>query len=458
MNGFRNGLLLAAAAFTVLAAAGARTFFRDRAPETSASPRSDASSRAVPLRVPEAEAPDPEALAADAAAARGTIRFLEQRVGRDPRDFLSLNKLAGYYLQALRETGRPELIDLARRTAEASLAAVRADRNPGGLAALAQVELASHDFVAARDHARQLMDLDPGKVYPYLIFADALLELGDYEGAAAVLRHADENHDGAPAHVVAIQVRLGRLAVLHGRTEAAERHLLEALLAALGSPAISRETAAFCRWQLGEIAFSVGDYEAAERHQRDALTTFPGYFRAHLSLARVRAARGDRALAIEHGRQALRVRPDPVGRGFLGDLYRLSGRHLEAAAQHALARIDPHPRQLALFLADHDLDAEAAYRLARREYGVRRDIYGADALAWTALKAGRLSEAREAVAKALRLGTLDARILYHAGMIARAAGDRTAARDHLARALALNPQFDPIQAPIARIALAGIDD
>jgi len=43
---------------------------------------------------------------------------------------------------------------------------------------------------------------------------------------------------------------------------------------------------------------------------------------------------------------------------------------------------------------------------------------------------------------ALRLGTQDARLFYHAGMIAQAAGDRTTAVDFLRRALKLNPRFD----------------
>ncbi len=76
-------------------------------------------------------------------------------------------------------------------------------------------------------------------------------------------------------------------------------------------------------------------------------------------------------------------------------------------------------RQLALFYADHDLKAAEADALAAKEYEVRRDIYGADALAWTALKAGRVEEARAAIKDALRLKTEDARLFYHAGMIAR---------------------------------------
>ena len=56
--------------------------------------------------------------------------------------------------------------------------------------------------------------------------------------------------------------------------------------------------------------------------------------------------------------------------------------------------------------------------------------------------------------EALRLGTQDAKLLYHAGMIARRARDRAAATEYLRRALALSPQFDLLQARTARQALA----
>ena len=71
-------------------------------------------------------------------------------------------------------------------------------------------------------------------------------------------------------------------------------------------------------------------------------------------------------------------------------------------------------------------------------------------MAWTALKAGKIAEAQRAIKEALRLGTKDARLFYHAGMIARAAGDQSGAAEYLKRVLALNPQFDPMQAAIAR--------
>jgi len=387
------------------------------------------------------------------------IRFLEERVKRDPDDFSAHNKLAGYYQLRLRETGDLSYLDLAARAARASLASVPEARNTGGLAALTQSELAAHDFAAARDHAMQLTQLDPGKSYPYGMLGDALLELGEYEKAADAYRQMERRAGGIGE---GSETRQARLAQLRGDSAGAKRHFTRALVLALDLPLPPRETVAWCRWQLGETAFSTGDYETAERHYRDALTTFPDYYRALASLGRVRAARGDLAGAIEHYEHATRRLPDLEFVAALGDLYQLAGREKESAAQFALVEKIGHlsaangalyNRQFALFYADHDMKAEAAYASAVKEYEVRRDIHGADAVAWTALKAGKINEAQAAIKEALRLGTRDAKLFYHAGMIARAAGDQTSARDYLKRALALNSRFDPLQSAIALKAL-----
>jgi tetratricopeptide (TPR) repeat protein len=398
-------------------------------------------------------------LASEAEATESAIRFLEDRVKRDPDDFIALNKLASYYLARQRETGSLNYLDLAARAARASLAAMPAEMNKGGLVALAQAEFAMHEFAAARDHALQLSRLDPGKSYPFQILGDALIELGEYEKGAGAFDRMERIGGGS----VQAETRLARYALLGGQTDVARRRLATALTLALDLSPPPRETVAWCRLQLGEVAFSIGDYEAAERHFRDALVTFPDYYRALAALGRVRAARGDLSDAIEWYGRAINVVPDPSYVAALGDLYKLAGRDSQAAAQYALveqigklsaATGAVYNRQLALFYADHDMKSEEAYASAAKEYGVRRDIYGADTLAWAALKAGKLEEAQAAIRDALRLGTRDAKLYYHAGMIALASGDRPAAADHLNRALSLNPQFDPLQALNARKALA----
>ncbi len=404
-----------------------------------------------PATRPPAEDPD---------ATYRTIRALEGLIARDPENTIAYNKLTGYYLQRVRETGDLTYLELASRASRTSLAVLPAERNSGGLALLAQTQYAAHDFAQARDHAVRLTTLEPKKASSHQILGDALLELGDYEGAATAF-HRMEQLGGSSINA---ETRMARLAMLRGDIEMARRRFSKALVLAIDNAASLKETVAWCQWQLGETAFTVGDYDTAERHYREALTTFPQYLHAVASLGRVRAARGDVRGAIQEYELAVQRLPDPELIAKLGDLYAIAGRADDARAQYVLVeqigRLDRkkdalYNRQLALFYADHDMAARAdeAFASAVKEYEIRRDIYGADAVAWTALKAGRLSEAQRAMTEALRLGTKDARLFYHAGMIARAGGNDNAARDYLRNALSLNPQFDPLQASIARKAL-----
>ncbi len=395
-------------------------------------------------------------ISADENSIEKTVRFLENKIKNDPEDSSANGKLAGLYLQKLRETGNAQYLELAFRAARASLDSVPEVRNAGGLAALVGAEFAAHEFTNARDHAIRLAELEPGKSYPQTMLGDALVELGEYERAEIAYKKAVARDGGLTYNG---EIRLARLAQLKGDNSAVQKHYATALTLALNQPAPPRETVAWLRWQLGETAFSVGDYETAEKHFRDALVTFPDYYRAVASTGKTRHANNDLPGAIEHYEKVVRLLPDPQFIAALGDLYKLAGRETDAQKQYELVeqigRLSElngalYNRQLALFYADHDIKIDEAYRLAAKEYETRKDIYGADALAWTALKAGKLTEAQAAIKDALRLGTQDAKIFYHAAMIARASGDETAARDYLQRAIKLNPQFDPLHSAIAQ--------
>ena len=391
----------------------------------------------------------------EAASASDLIPELESRVAQNPGDFVALNKLAGYYLQRQRETGEDKYIMLAGQAAKSSLAVIPAERNPGALAALAQVELASHEFATARDYAERLIKLEPQKSYPKQILVDALVELGDYKRAEEIF---DQMKQALPANV-GTETRSAKFAQLQGRSAAAKQHIANALRFTLQEVPRSREPIAWCQWQLGELEFSTANYGEAAKHYKEALETFPDYFRALAGMARVSAALGNLGEAIDYAERTVKVIPEPLLISLLGDLYKLAGREQEAKTQYEAAeklalqeaaegRL--HKRELAIFYADHDINVSKAFDLALDDYKSRPDIYAADTLAWAALKANKLAEAQKAIKDALRLGTKDAKIFYHAGMIMRAVGDEVSARDYFERVQETNPHFDPLQSRLAR--------
>ena len=88
-------------------------------------------------------------------------------------------------------------------------------------------------------------------------------------------------------------------------------------------------------------------------------------------------------------------------------------------------------------------------RLAEATFAERRDIFTADALAWASFKAGQLDRARLAMVEAMRTGTHDRVILYHAAEIERASGHLDAARRLVAASIDGSPHFDLVAAPAA---------
>jgi tetratricopeptide (TPR) repeat protein len=135
--------------------------------------------------------------------------------------------------------------------------------------------------------------------------------------------------------------------------------------------------------------------------------------------------------------------------GALGDTAQARS-FADAMALGALSQPGAIHRTWGVFLLDHDRDVERVLREARASLRERRDVYGYDLLAWAAYKAGNIEEARRASVAAVALGTEDATLLYHAGVISVAAGDSATAREMLARALSVNPRFDVRHAREAR--------
>lgn len=358
------------------------------------------------------------------------------------------NRLAWAYIQKGRENGDTAYFTRAERLLEKSLA--QGADNGEALGLRAWVALFKHEFKKAADWAEKARAIQPKVPFHYGVLSDAFLEMGDYPKAIdAAQKMIDLKPDQGAFS------RAAHLRSLHGDPEGAIALWQKAIRA--GAPAA--ENTAWCQVELGEEYFNIGKLKEAEAAYQEGLKTYRGYHRAAASLARLRAAEGREAEAVKFYRQAIETIPYPHYLASLGDLYMKMGKAEEAEKQYAMveqiAKLDQvnqvlYNRDLALFYADHDRKLDEALRLIEREAVVRKDIYTYDVLGWVYYKSQRYPEAEKAIEEALRLGTKDPRILYHAGMIARAVGKGKEAGRLLGRALALNPHFHPLYEKRAR--------
>jgi tetratricopeptide (TPR) repeat protein len=383
---------------------------------------------------------------ADYGGRSATIAYLEGRLGRDPADALIPRLLSVQYLQRYREHADPGDVLRAERTARRSLAALPRG-NAGGASALAAALTAQHRFREAQTVIAAARASDPAE--PGLILQDAALalEVGAYERAGRLLAAA---RSAPGASVIA-----SRFAEVTGSVAAARRQLDLALQRADSIYDTPAERRAWFHFRAGELAFLAGDNDAAIAAERAALAIYPDAAPAWNALARILLANRRYAEARDAAVRGAALVPSPETLGYASAS--LGDQHAAAVARDeigAIARLGNaqrvSDRLLALYDADHGVELEAAYALARRELAVRNDVYAQDALAWTAAKTGRWAVARAAAAEALRFDTEDSRLQYHAAVIALHDGERVQARRRFERALALNPNFHPVDAERAR--------
>jgi tetratricopeptide (TPR) repeat protein len=378
------------------------------------------------------------------------VHTLERRVARKPNDGNALLVLALAYQQRARETGDPayyRLSDLALR--RASAAGGPLPLIVQGEAALANIR---HRFRDGLRLAREAIGLDAENGSAYGALGDALLNLGRYQQAFEVY-----NRMALKAPGIASFTRVANARELIGHPRAA----IAADELALEADATIPEQIAWTMTQIGNVDFNMGRLTAAAKAYRRALDRFPHYVHAEAGLARVEGSEGWYREAIARLRRAVTVLPIPAYVIWLGDILRVSGH--EAAARREYALVGAIEKlfaangvrtelQTAVFDLDHDRNVPDALARARTAYASAPSIYAEDALAWGLYRTGRCEEARAHSARALRLGTRDALLVFHRAMIERCLGSPTA-RSWFRRALAINPHFSFLWAPVARAEL-----
>jgi tetratricopeptide (TPR) repeat protein len=380
-----------------------------------------------------------------------TVRGLQDRLRKNPRDADAHALLGFAYQQRARETGDPSYYpraaDVLRR------ARALAPGNELAASGLASLALSQHRFRDALGLGRRARTLAPTAARNYGLIGDALVELGRYEEA---FRAFDRMSRLKPNLAAYARISYGR--ELLGRQDGAVQAMTLAVHAAGAQP----EPTAWTLVQLGKLRFGRGELGAAGRQFRRALFALPGYVYALDALARVEAARGRHGRALELAREAAETVPLPEFVTTLGDLYWSTGQKALAREQYAvvgaterLLRANGVRTDLesALFKVDHGIALRRALEQARQAQRKRPTVFADDTLAWALARTGRCEEAQRYSKRALRLGTRDANFFFHRGMIERCLGREAEAREWFARALDQNPHFSLVWGPVARRAV-----
>lgn len=369
-------------------------------------------------------------------------------IEKNPKNFEAFNALALALSRRARETSDVKFYTQAEEMLQKSFE-ISPD-NFDGKRIQVWLLLGKHEFAAAREAAQKLNKRMPDDVMVYGFLTDANAELGNYDEAE---KAAQLMLNLRPGNLPGI-TRAAYLRELFGDVDGA----LELMNMALDStPPGESEDQAWILSQIGHLQLSVGNLSDAEKSLQRALTLFPGYHYALQNLAKVRIEqkRYDEAVTLLTERYQAAQHAENLYD--LAEALELAGKKVEAQKAFAefetksLAesiRGDNSNRELIFYYADHAHEPAKALEVAQHEYDRRHDVYTLDAYAWALHVNGRDQEARKPIEAALTVGIHDAKLFRHAGQIALATGDHSAAERYLKESAKLNapdsgrPQMD----------------
>ena len=362
-----------------------------------------------------------------------------------PKSVPALNKLAYMYTRKVRQT-----VDFSYNVSAEKLIQTALSIEPSNhdsLLNLAIIYMAQHRFSEARDIALKAIAVNEYSSGAYGILGDAYFELGDYKQCLNAYDKMGDIQPGSPYYS-----RVASYRAMIGDMKGAVSAMEDALES---SDHRDVEDYAWYFLQLGNFEFDSGNTTKAENYYQRALKLYPSSYNAWAGLAKVQVALGKKEEAIISYKKAMEIVPMPEFSAALGDIYSSLSKTKEAEKQYALVEYtgliskinqEIYNRQMALFYADHNRKLDEALKLVQNEIKIRKDIYGYDALAWCLYKNGKNVEAAKAIQQALKMGTKDAKIFYHAGMIFSASNQPNQAMKFLKSALTIQPQFHPFYA------------
>jgi tetratricopeptide (TPR) repeat protein len=358
------------------------------------------------------------------------ISQLQQRIREGRNVELWLDRLGWAFVAKARESFDPGFYKLAEECARSI-----EKRNPQSQEAMllrAHVLQNLHRFKESETLARRLVQ-QRGLSFDYGLLGDALMEQGKLGDAVEAYQRMVNLKPDLRGYARAAHMRW-----LKGDLEGAIEAMQLAVSAASPSDA---ESAAWVNTRLAFYEFQAGRVSEAETRCALALSLQNNYPPTLLLQGRILLGQSRFGEAVDALQNAVKLNPLPEYQWTLAEALRAAGKESEASeveAQLCQRGANSDPRTLALYLATRHESPETALRLARAELDSRSDVFTLDALAWSLAAAGNVAEGLSEMQRALAEGTQDARLLFHAGVIASQAGHSADAERWLRKASELS--------------------
>jgi len=395
----------------------------------------------------------------------------QRAVHVDPNAALNWSYVSTAYMVRSRESDDLATAVKAEKAARRSLE-IRKLGNVGAWNKLVASLLQEHRF---KDALAECEKAEREQIYSddtALLRGECLIEIGRYDEAGVLFsKHPRITKNAAGYSVVA------RLLDLQGKPKAAVNLYRRAAAEVDRNAGMPSYAVGWFHTRLAMQLSKVGAHVEAKQQFAEALALYPRDYKAMAGLARLAAQDEHWQEAIEWGNRSDTIAQMADVRALVGDAYAMLGDSTKAEEQYGrvaalvgrpsgmsdgLHEVTPGAgthghrldRQYALFCADHRRDPDGAYAAALRDFAAREDIYSYDTLAWVCLQRGDAAEAAKAIGRALVTDTRDPMVLYHAGVIYAKVGRKDEALALLQSALAIDPHFDGIAAPMAELAVS----
>ncbi len=383
------------------------------------------------------------------------IAAAEKRIAQNPDGAQPYPPLAIALVARARETADPQFYAKAGEALHKALAIA-----PGDYLAL-RTEIAvlngQHRFREALAKARALGKQMRDDSLLYTLRSAAAVGVGDYAEAEEAAQWAIDMDQGASTALVGAATMRELFGDFQGALD-----LIRRAFNRIGP----NETGdrAWLLTRLGRLHLLENEGSAAEEAFKGALAAFPGYPHAVRGLADVRAAQGDSGAALELYRQHYTFVPHPRNLYTLAGALRRAGNGGEAdrafvdfelAAEAISKNADNANYELAFYFVDVAGRSADGLKIAEAEMARRQDVRTRHAYAWALHASGKPREAHEEMGLALAVGVRYPIMQYHAGIIARDAGEPAKAREHLEASLRQAPRSEV--APATLEALQALD-